>query len=162
VTELTTLCYITRGSDVLFMVKAESDKNKANFNAGKYLGVGGHIEEGEAPFECAVREIYEETGIRQEELKDFGLKGVVTFVNSKRDDELMYIYKGEYIGDKDPCPGTCDEGTLCWVDVSKIYDLPMWEGDKAIFKCLFGGSDSVPFELKLTYDGDILTGEKGF
>ena len=154
--KLTTLCYLTKGDDILFMVKGKTEKNLSNMNAGKYLGVGGHMEDGESPYECALREIFEETSISASELNGFGLKGVATFINDSCDNEIMYIYKGEYTGSKDPCPGSCDEGVLTWVPRKDIYDVPTWEGDREIFRLLFDTKESNIFELKLTYSGDDL------
>jgi len=154
--KLTTLCYLTKGDQVLFMVKGATPKNVSNMNVGKYLGVGGHIEQDESSYECVIREIYEETGIEASDIEDLGLKGVATFINDSCDNEVMYIYKGEYTGSSDPCPGSCDEGMLCWVPVSGIWDIPVWEGDKEIFKLLFGQEYSSIFEIKLNYHGDDL------
>ncbi len=154
--KLTTLCYLTKGDDVMFIVKGATAKNLSNMNAGKYLGVGGHLEQGETPYECAFREIYEETGIKVEDIKDLKLHGVATFINDSCDNEVMYIYKGEYTGAVDPCPGSCDEGVLCWVPVTGIYDIPIWEGDREIFKLLFDREDDGIFEIKLTYSKDEL------
>lgn len=154
--KLTTLCYLTKGDQVLFMVKGATPKNVSNMNVGKYLGVGGHIEQDESSYECVIREIYEETGIEASDIEDLGLKGVATFINDSCDNEVMYIYKGEYTGSSDPCPGSCDEGMLCWVPVTGIWDIPVWEGDKEIFKLLFGQENSSIFEIKLNYHGDDL------
>ena len=154
--KLTTLCYLTKGDQVLFMVKGATPKNVSNMNVGKYLGVGGHIEQDESSYECVIREIYEETGIEASDIEDLGLKGVATFINDSCDNEVMYIYKGEYTGSSDPCPGSCDEGMLCWVPVTGIWDIPVWAGDKEIFKLLFGQENSSIFEIKLNYHGDDL------
>lgn len=43
----------------LLMVK----KNRPEWQAGKFNGVGGHVEEGETMLEAMAREFYEETGI---------------------------------------------------------------------------------------------------
>ena len=56
---ITTECYIRRGDEILFIHKGRND-----MNTGKYLGIGGHLEEGESPNECIVREIEEETGMK--------------------------------------------------------------------------------------------------
>ena len=32
-------------------------------NEGKWIGIGGHMEDGESPEECVVREVREETGL---------------------------------------------------------------------------------------------------
>ena len=154
--KLTTLCYLTRGEEILFIVKGATAKNIANMNAGKYLGVGGHLEDGESSYECAVREIREETGIAETDIAGLSLKGVATFINDSCDNEVMYIYKGEYTGNEDPCPGNCDEGILTWVHRNDIYDIPIWEGDREIFKLLFDNVKGGIFELKLTYSKDEL------
>lgn len=154
--KLTTLCYLTKGDQVLFMVKGATEKNITNMNAGKYLGVGGHLEQDESPYECAVREIFEETHIQSGDITGLSLKGVATFINDSCDNEVMYIYKGEYTGVSDPCPGDCDEGVLCWVPLEGIWDVPVWEGDKEIFKLLFGPDNNEVFEIKLNYSGDDL------
>ncbi|MCR5592593.1 MAG: NUDIX domain-containing protein [Saccharofermentans sp.] len=152
----TTLCYLTKGEDILFIIKGNTGKNLQNMNAGKYLGVGGHMEDGEAPYECAFREIFEETGIEKHDIKDMKLKGVATFINDMCDNEMMYIYKGEYISDKDPCPGNCDEGVLTWVNKKQLNTIPVWEGDREIFRLLFAEETDRIFEIKLIYHGNDL------
>ena len=49
----TTLCYIRRGDEYLMLhrVKKENDLNR-----DKWIGVGGHFEEGESPDECFRRD----------------------------------------------------------------------------------------------------------
>ena len=44
-------------------------KKENDIHEGKWVGVGGKIEKGESPEECAVREVFEETGLKAEELK---------------------------------------------------------------------------------------------
>jgi|SRR5580704_4758001 8-oxo-dGTP diphosphatase len=57
----TCLCLIRRhadgGPEVLLGLK------KSGFGAGKWVGLGGHIEEGEKPVAAAVREVAEESGL---------------------------------------------------------------------------------------------------
>ena len=154
--KLTTLCYLTRNDEVLFIVKGDTVKNRKNLNVGKYLGVGGHIEDNESAYECIVREIREETGITAGDIKGLKLRSVATFINDSCDNEVMYIYKGEYTGDTDPCPGSCDEGRLCWVKRKDLFDIPTWEGDREIFKYLFDDRYSDVFEIKLIYSKDEL------
>ena len=55
-----TLCFLLRGGarrEALLGLK------KVGFGQGKYGGVGGKVEPGEAPIQAAARELYEETGI---------------------------------------------------------------------------------------------------
>jgi 8-oxo-dGTP diphosphatase len=60
-TERTCLCLIRRhtasGAEVLLGHK------KTGFGAGKWVGLGGHIEDGEKPEMAAVREVHEESGL---------------------------------------------------------------------------------------------------
>ena len=48
----------------------------------------------------------------------------------------------------------CDEGNLEWVPKVKVYDLPIWEGDKIFFKLLEDTKEF--FSLKLRYEEDKL------
>ena len=49
----------------------------------------------------------------------------------------------------------CDEGELVWIDKSRVYSLPIWEGDK-IFLHLIENKDHPFFSLRLEYTGDTL------
>ena len=44
----------------ILMLHRISKKN--DVNKDKWIGIGGHFEEGESPEECLCREVYEETG----------------------------------------------------------------------------------------------------
>ena len=55
-----TLCYITRGNDVLMLHRV---KKKNDINKDKWIGVGGKFERDESPDECILRETKEETGL---------------------------------------------------------------------------------------------------
>ena len=58
---LTTLCYIEKNNSYLMLHRVSKDKD---VNKDKWIGVGGHFEEGESPEECLLREVYEETGLK--------------------------------------------------------------------------------------------------
>ena len=143
--ELTTLCYIEKDNAYLMMHRV---KKKNDINKDKYIGVGGHIEHGESPEDCILREIKEETGF---EAKSIRLRGLLSFVIDDYD-EYSFLYTcDDYSGEiKD-----CDEGELVWVDKDKINDLPLWEGDKIFFELLNKRADF--FSLKLVYINNELT-----
>lgn len=142
---LTTLCYIEKEDSYLMLhrVKKEKDVNK-----DKWIGVGGHFEEGESPEECLFREVKEETGLV---LTSWKFRGLVTFLADGWPMEYMCLYtadgfEGEMI--------SCNEGTLEWVPKAEIEKLELWEGDKIFFRLLEEREDF--FSLKLRYEGDTL------
>ena len=143
--KLTTLCYLKHDGKYLMIKKA----NDGGQSAGKYLGVGGKLEEGESPDECAKREIMEETGLEALDLK---LRGIITFISDVWDDEIMFLYSAEQL--KGEFRDDCDEGELFWIDEDKVLDLPAWEGDRYFLKPLLDGEDDI--QLKLIYSGDRL------
>ena len=142
----TTLCYITRGRNVLMLhrVKKQNDINK-----DKWIGIGGKFEGEESPDECLLREAKEETGLT---LTRWKCRGVVTFLTENPGDgEFMYLFtcdgfEGEL---KD-----CDEGDLQWVDRDFLDSLPKWEGDAIFLRLLW--EDAPFFLLKLRYQGSTL------
>ena len=141
-----TLCYITRGNDVLMLHRV---KKKNDINKDKWIGIGGKFEKEESPDECILREAMEETGLT---LTDWQCRGVVTFLNTQCDGEYMYLFTA------DGFEGTikeCDEGDLQWVSREFLYSLPMWEGDKIFLDLLW--QEAPFFLLTLRYDGDQLT-----
>ena len=147
--KLTTLCYIEKNNCYL-MLHRISKKNDPN--EGKWIGVGGHLESGESPEECLIREVYEETGLT---LTSYRLRGIITFVSDKWDNEIMYLYTADgFEGNPDTSEEKCKEGVLKWVPKKEIYDLNLWEGDKIFLKYLME-SDKI-FSLKLQYRGDEL------
>ena len=142
----TTLCYIEKDGKYLMMHR---NKKKNDLNEGKWVGVGGHVEEGETPDECLVREVYEETGLT---LTSFRLRGVIEFVSDKWEDERMYLYSADQFTGQ--LNYDCNEGTLEWVAKEDIFDLPLWEGDEYFLEELIAGHDDI--NLRLVYHGDEL------
>ena len=51
--QITTLCYIEQEGCYLMLHRTAK---KQDPNEGKWIGVGGHLEEGESPEECLLRE----------------------------------------------------------------------------------------------------------
>ncbi len=142
---LTTLCYIERDDSYLMLhrVKKERDVNR-----DKWVGVGGHFERDESPEECLLREVREETGLT---LTSWRLRGIITFMTDVWQTEYMFLYTAEGF---EGALTDCDEGILEWVPKSRVYDLPIWEGDKIFFRLLEENREF--FSLKLRYEGDSL------
>ena len=140
----TTLCYVEQDGKYLMLHRTKKEKD---INKDKYIGIGGHIEHGETPNECIIREAREETGLR---LINPRLRGLLTFVIDDMD-EYTFLYT---CTDFEGTLKECDEGDLEWIPKEKIKDLPLWEGDKIFFKMLEEKEDF--FTLKLVYVNDKL------
>ena len=150
-----TLCYITRGDDVLMLHRV---KKKKDINKDKWIGIGGKFEKDESPDECLLREAYEETGLT---LTSWRCRGIVTFLtNGDWEGEYMYLFTADGFEGQIK---ECDEGELQWVSRDFVSQLPQWEGDKIFLDLLW--QDATFFLLKLRYDGEnlveaVLNGEK--
>ena len=150
----TTLCYITRGDQVLMLhrIKKENDLNK-----DKWIGIGGKFEGEESPDECLLREAKEETGLT---LTSWRCRGVVTFLSDEYEGEFMYLFTADgFTGQLKEC----DEGELQWIGRDFLDALPKWEGDKIFLDLLW--QDTPFFLLTLRYQGDrlreaVLNGKK--
>lgn len=143
---LTTLCYLEQNGCYLMLHRTKKEKD---INKDKWIGIGGHLEEGESPEECLVREMREETGVTPVSPK---LRGIITFVSDRYGTEYMFLYSAEaYQGE---LSSDCPEGDLQWVEKDRISSLPLWEGDKIFLRLM---SENHPFfSLKLSYQGDNL------
>lgn len=141
----TTLCYLEKDGKYLMLLR---NKKEIDENKGKWIGVGGHFEEGESPQECVCREVFEETGLT---LKEYKFRGIVTFVSDEWGTEYMHLFTATSF---DGILRECDEGELRWIDKSEILNLNLWEGDREFLKLL--ATDSDFFSMKLTYKGDKL------
>ena len=106
--KLATLCYVRRDRQTLMIHRIK----KANdMHLGKWNGLGGKLNPGESPEECAVREIFEESGLR---VRNPQLKGVLTFPAFANDEDwyaFVFVvdnFEGELID-------SSEEGVLRWV-----------------------------------------------
>ncbi len=129
--KLATLCYIIdkkkNSTLMLHRIKKEND-----YHQGKWNGLGGKLDKGESPEECAIREIKEESGLT---VKNPSLKGFITFPNFDGvDDWYVFVYSfNEFEGELIDSP----EGKLEWIPNDKLTSLNLWEGDKIFLEWVF-------------------------
>ena len=120
--KLATLCYVRKDQHTLMVhrVKKEND-----MHAGKWNGLGGKLEPGETPEECAIREIYEESGLTS---KSLILKGIITFPGFyDQEDWYTFLFViNDFEGELIDSP----EGHLEWIPDEELLDLNLWPGDR--------------------------------
>ena len=141
----TTLCYIFDGPRVLLMHR---DRKENDPNHGKWIGIGGKLEDGETPLEGMCREVLEETGLVPSNPRYFG---AIHFKSDIYDDERMHLFVAtSHRG----VMHQSTEGQLAWVSQESLVNLPMWEGDRHFLKRILCGE---PFgEMTLRYHGERL------
>jgi 8-oxo-dGTP diphosphatase len=133
------ICYIFNG-DYSLMIK----RKKEPF-MGYIVAPGGRFEEGETPFMCIEREIWEETGLR---IKDYRLKIVTSELGPRNYNWILYLfvctgYEGEV--------RESDEGELCWVHKDRLTLEKMSDIDKKMLPYVM---DDKRYFMKLKYDKD--------
>ncbi len=147
----TTLCYIEKDACYLMLHRT---KKQNDYNHDKWIGIGGKFENGESPEDCAVREVWEETGLIVEPA-ELEYCGIVTFVDLSESEaytELMHIFRARKFNGvlKTDCP----EGELEWVPIAKLKELPHWQADEIFYDFL---AQNHPFySLKAVYKNNVL------
>src|SRR5947209_20520880 len=102
---------------------------------GKYNGLGGKLNQGEDVVAGMEREIREEAGIECEALD---LAGTISWpgFGAGGEDWFGFIFR---IGRFSGTPLTENaEGVLEWIEVDRVLELPMWEGDRRLLPMVFG------------------------
>ena len=101
---------------------------------GKYNGLGGKLEADEDVMAGMIREIREEAGI---ECTGLRLRGTISWpgFGKRGEDWLGFVflidrYEGEPLGEN-------PEGTLEWVAIERILELPLWDGDRHFLPLVF-------------------------
>ncbi|MDH3673914.1 MAG: 8-oxo-dGTP diphosphatase [Anaerolineae bacterium] len=102
---------------------------------GKYNGLGGKLEPDEDIVAGLKREVREESGL---ECQKVVLRGTISWPGFGKHGEDWFgfifrveSFKGEPFTDN-------PEGTLSWIPVEKVLDLPLWEGDRYFLPLVFG------------------------
>ena len=110
--KLGTLVYLKQNGKTLMLHRV---KKEQDFHEGKWNGLGGKLNPGETPEECAIREVKEESGL---DLKALKLRGIITFpLFDQVDDWYVYLFTStEFSGDLIDS----HEGDLEWIDNDKL------------------------------------------
>jgi len=101
-----TICFIRRGDEMLML------NRDRNVWMGRWNGVGGRLQPGESPTQCALREVAEETGIL---LDSVLYKGIVTWTVDGEPRGGMYAFVADVGSDFTyETPIGTREGILDW------------------------------------------------
>lgn len=144
---LATLAYVL-SPDRRQVLLVHRNARQDDEHLGKYNGLGGKVEDNEDVLTGIRREIREEAGI---ECGAMQLRGTISWPYFGRNGEhwfglifLVQTFEGT------PYPRN-PEGDLRWVDVDRIMELPMWDGDRHFLPLVFDG-DPRPFHGVMPYE----------
>jgi 8-oxo-dGTP diphosphatase len=130
---LATLGYVFSpdGARVL-LVHRNRRPHDAHF--GKYNGLGGKLEPTEDIVSGFRREVREESGLECEALS---LRGTISWPGFGKDGEdwFGFIFRVDRYRGEPLCENP--EGTLEWVEVGRVMELPLWEGDRHFLPLVF-------------------------
>jgi 8-oxo-dGTP diphosphatase len=142
-----TLVFVTRNDEIL-LLKLLPRQGTVWGWAGKYNGIGGHIERGEDPLTAAHRELLEETGLTA----DLSLSGTL-IVDTGQDVGIgLFIFHGENPTGESIASR---EGLPEWIPLSRLADYPLVD-DVAILleRILHMQRGDPPFSARSFYDKD--------
>lgn len=135
-----TLCIVHQHPKVLLALK------KRGFGVGKWNGLGGHVEKGEAIEEAARREVFEEAGIIVDNIER---RGVLEF-EFKDNPEILevHVFKAyEFRGE----PTETAEMKPRWFHIEEIPFDKMWADDRHWLPLFLSGKK---FRGRFFYDGE--------
>lgn len=120
--KLATLCYLRKNGKTLMIHRT---KKYNDIHLGKWNGLGGKLEPGESPEDCARREVEEESGLL---VKKMWLKGILSFpVFADNEDWYAFVF---VIPEFEGQLMESQEGRLQWIDDRDLLSLNLWEGDR--------------------------------
>ncbi len=130
---LATLGYVV-SPDRTRVLMLRRDRRPDDQHLGKYNGLGGKLDAGEDVAAGLRREVREEAGL---ECLSLRLRGTVSWPGFGRqgEDWFGFVFRidrwqGEPLAEN-------AEGTLLWVPVERLLELPLWEGDRHFLPLVF-------------------------
>ena len=117
-------------------------------NLGLWVAPGGKIEAHESPYESAVRELREETGLRAHEVQLRGIASIVMPALTEPCIQFLFVvprFSGMLVADE-------REGSLRWWAVDEALRLPMPSFNAGFLPRILDGSGTLT-QAKYVYDG---------
>lgn len=135
-----TLCVLKNGKSFLLLKRLKEP------NAGKFTPVGGKLDPFESPLKAAIRETFEETGIKVEHMKFCGL---LTESSPTEYNWTGYVYLAEIDSIEPPL---CNEGELKWISFDEVLSMPTPKTDWFIYNYIL---ENKPFAFSAEFDENI-------
>lgn len=130
---LATLGYVlSKDRRQVLLIHRNSRPDDPHF--GKYNGLGGKLERDEDAVAGMKRELREEAGINATSLR---LKGTISWpgFGQNGEDWFGFIFViDDFAGD---VQRSNTEGSLQWIPIENVADLPLWEGDRLFLPMVF-------------------------
>jgi len=130
---LATLGYVMspNGRRVLMVHR---NRRPGDAHLGKYNGLGGKLHVGEDVVAGLRREVREEAGLECDELL---LRGTISWPGFGKhgEDWFAFVFRVDRWSGQPLTENP--EGTLTWIDVDRILELPLWEGDRHFLPLVF-------------------------
>jgi 8-oxo-dGTP diphosphatase len=139
------LIFVTRGDSILLLKLLPRD-GKAWRWAGRYNGLGGHVERGEDSLTAARRELMEESGVQA----DLHLCGILIVDTGEDVGIELHIFGGDYVSGE---LTSTREGIPEWIPINALEQFPLLEdGPVLISKVLGMKRGDPPFLARSFYD----------
>lgn len=138
----TTLCEIRKGRKLL-LKKATRGVSKGKWNA-----LGGKIEKGEGVRSNAIREVFEESGLRVRKLRSIG---TIDFYRGSRKNLFikMHLFSCDKFSGR---MRSTEEGRLKWFRVDSLPYDKMWDDDLYWMPIFLKG---MKFDAEFVYDNGM-------
>jgi len=134
-----TVCHVLDGNKLLLKMATRG------ISQGKWNGPGGKIDSSEDPEQCAIREVFEETGL---EVRDLTSHGSLKFHMDGKEELSFIVHLFSTKSFKGQIKST-DEGEVRWFDADDVPYDAMWDDDKYWLYLMLNGRK---FDMDVYFD----------
>jgi len=139
-----TAIFVRCGDEYLLIKGAQTKR----LWAGKYNGLGGHVERGEDILSSAQRELMEEAGLAA----DLWLCGTVIVDDGTNIGICLFVFCGDVSSTRSEIKSS-DEGIVKWVEKDEVLQLPVVEDLPVILARIhLMQRGDLPFSARSYYD----------